>query len=191
MAALSDFYSYLITDPKFYSSDPTIFRQKLAQTFSNHEVSMACFRDKTSSNFEELAMSFLQTCANFGIKKTFINQRLDVANKLKANGVHLTSGQFGEITKAKALGLEVFVSCHSLADIELAQNLGADFATISPIFHSPNKGEPIGIHVLEEAKKIATTTKIIALGGIDTKEKVEIIKSSDADGFASIRYFAN
>ena len=192
MAALSDeFYSYLITDPQFYSSDSTIFRQKLAQALSNHKVSMACFRDKTSPNFEELAISFLETCADFGVKKTFINQRLDIAHKLKANGVHLTSRQFDEIKNAKSLGLEVFISCHTTQEIEFAQSLGVNFATISPIFRSPNKGEPIGIEILQEAKKILKTTKLIALGGIDTKEKVEIIKSSDADGFASIRYFAN
>ena len=185
------FYSYLITDPNFYTSDTIYFKQRLSKVLSTHKVDMICFRDKVSPNFDELAKCFLDICLNFKLEKIFINQNISVAAKLRASGIHLTSNQFSEIKFAKSLGLEVIISCHSIEEIRAAQNLGADFATISPIFNSPNKGEPTGIEILNKAKKIATTTKIIALGGIDTDEKLKMVKSTDADGFASIRYFVN
>ena len=192
MTALSHrFYSYLITDPNFYTSDQHHFKHVLSKVLSSHKVDMICFRDKVSHNFDDLAKYFLEICSKFQIEKIFINQKLSVASKLNATGIHLTSNQFSEIEIAKSLGLEVIISCHTLEEIRMAQHLGADFATISPIFNSPNKGEPIGIEILNKAKEIATTTKIIALGGIDTNEKLELVKSTDADGFASIRYFVN
>ena len=52
---MKDLKSYLITDPKFFTNEPEKFALKLKEVLSKHKVDIACFRDKSSSNFEELA----------------------------------------------------------------------------------------------------------------------------------------
>jgi len=149
---------------------------------------MICFRDKTSSNIEQLASIFVKTCQDYKIPQILINSNLQLALKLKATGIHLTSTQFNEIKIAKKNNLFVIISCHSLDDILKAQNLGANMVTYSPIFLTPNKGTPKGI---DNLKNIISQTKIpiIALGGIVNNEQINQIKSTKSYGFASIRYF--
>jgi thiamine-phosphate pyrophosphorylase len=60
--------------------------------------------------------------------------------------------------------------------------------TYSPIFTTPNKGEPKGIEDLKDVLEI-TEIKIFALGGIVEDEQIKSISQTDSFGFASIRYF--
>jgi len=150
---------------------------------------MACFRDKVSTNTEYLAFLFVDICKKYNIHTILINQNISLAIKTNANGIHLTSNQFDEIAYAKANNLFTIISCHTIEEIQRAKLLGADVVTYSPIFHSPNKGEPIGTKALIKAKKKIKNIIIIGLGGIISKEQINSIKESNADGFASIRYF--
>ena len=105
-----------------------------------------------------------------------------------ADGVHLTSSQFGAIETAKAAGLYTVVSTHSVDEIAHAEALGADAVTYSPVFASPGKGTPKGLEDLNEtAGKI--NLPVIALGGIVTPAQIDAVKAAGAAGFASIRYF--
>ena len=70
---------YLITDPRYYSSDAELFRKKLSNVFKNKKIDIACFRDKESENFEELATAFVDICRNFNIKKILINTDYNLA----------------------------------------------------------------------------------------------------------------
>ena len=104
------------------------------------------------------------------------------------DGIHLTSLQFDKIEKAKEAGLKTIISCHTFEEIEKAVQLKADMVTYSPIFFTPNKGEPKGIEKLCEAVE-KYDIDIIALGGIIGENDIEEVKDSGAKGFASIRYF--
>ena len=120
--------------------------------------------------------------------KTILHSDVDLAVKLGAYGVHLPSTAFESIIKAKAFGLYVVVSTHTLKEAQKAQELGADAITYSPIFKSPNKGKPKGLEALNEiVDKI--TINIIALGGITTQKEVDGVAKIGVFGFASIRYF--
>ncbi|MDY0320578.1 MAG: thiamine phosphate synthase [Arcobacteraceae bacterium] len=181
--------SYLITDPKYYTDNPQTFGDTLSDILRKHKVDYACFRDKSSSNLDELIKTFVNICKKLDINNILINSYIDLAIKHKANGVHLTSSQFGEIAKAKDAGLFVVISCHSMDDIKKAKTLGADAVTYSPVFKTPDKGKPIGLEALDIAKNEVAGIMIFALGGIIAKEQVDSIKQTKADGFASIRYF--
>lgn len=184
----NEFVSYLITDPKYYSNDPKRFREKLIKALDANKVEMACFRDKESENFEELAKIFVDICNDFGVETILINQNYELASKLDATGVHLTSNQFDKILEAKAKNLFVIISCHTFDEIKKAQNLHANAVTFSPIFDTPNKGQAKGINLLKEATHLYDID-IIALGGIVNEEEIKKIKKAKAKGFASIRYF--
>ncbi len=181
-------YSYLITDPKYYSNNPEEFRKTLNKTLERFDVQIACFRDKVSSNKVELATIFVQTCKEQGVENILINGDINLAVKLNVTGVHLTSTQFEEIQLAKSKNLYVIISCHSFEDIKKAQDLKADAVTFSPIFSTPEKGKTKGVEVLKNAIE-KFDIKIIALGGIVSIDEIAQIRKAKAYAFASIRWF--
>ena len=184
-----DLVSYLITDPQYYSNDPLLFEKNLKRVLSLKKINIACFRDKTSENFKELAKIFVKVCKDYKIEKILINGNYKLANKLEATGVHLTSTQFDKIKKAKELNLYVIISCHNYTDIENAQKSHVNAISYSPIFETPNKGEAKGMAKLREAIRVYEDLDIIALGGIIDQKHIEQISKTRAYGFASIRYF--
>ena len=160
----------------------------LYQQIQEHRPSFALYRDKSNPNYNTQAIDFVEVCSQFEDMKSFIHRDADLAEKLGATGVHLTSTQFDTIKYAKSLALEVIVSTHTHEEVLLAQKLGADYVTYSPIFKSPNKGEPKGIENLQELLK-KCDIKVFALGGIVNEKEIEEIKKTESFGFASIRYF--
>lgn len=190
----SFFYSYLITDPIVYGNKTKLLKDSLIKSFKSHHIDMVCFRDKETKdidNIEALAKVSLEVSKTFNIKKTLINSNINLALKLGFDGVHLTSTQFDKIAKAKKNNLFTIISCHTEDEIKKAKKSGANAVTYSPIFYKENKGTPKGCKKLKEIvnKYQDDTFFIIALGGIVKKEHIKEVKSTDAKGFASIRYF--
>ncbi len=107
---------YLITDPKYYTNDRLGFEKKLRQVLKSKSVDFACFRDKTSKNFEDLATIFVRIAKEFNIKNIALNSNYKLAKKLGANTVCLNSKQFDKIKEAKKLALFVIISCHNQKD---------------------------------------------------------------------------
>ncbi|MEA2098622.1 MAG: thiamine phosphate synthase [Campylobacterota bacterium] len=179
---------YLITSREFYTDTPAIFRRILHEQFIQHSPTYALYRDKSNPNYDIQASHFVEVCEQFENIKSFIHRDVELAKKLNAKGVHLTSTQFDKIEDAKKLGLEVIISTHTHEEVLKAQELGVDMVTYSPIFASPRKGEPKGVEDLKELLKICNI-KVFALGGIVESSQLKQIEDSKAYGFASIRYF--
>ena len=179
---------YLITSPDFYSNSKERFQSTLFNQLQKHSADFALFRDKESENYEELAKEFIKVCREFDGLKAYLHSNILLAKELGADGVHLTSTQFDEIERARSLGLEVVVSTHTFEEALKAQTLGANYVTYSPIFASPNKGEPKGVESLKELLE-KCSVKVFALGGIVTREHIDSIAKAKPFGFASIRYF--
>ena len=180
---------YLITDSKYYTNDKFLFEQNIIKVLENKKVDIACFRDKESKNYEELAKIFIKVCKDFQIKEILLNTDYKLALKLKATGVHLNSRQFENIKDAKKLKLNTIISCHTYEDIQKAIDYNCDAITFSPIFNTPNKGEPKGVLKLKEAIDLYKDINIIALGGIVNEEQIKQVEETKAYAFASIRYF--
>ncbi len=180
--------AYLITDPHYYGRDPHTLRTTLRAVLQRHRVTHACFRDKGATDIEPLAAAFVMTCQSFGLEHIYINTHIALAQHVGATGVHLTSLQLSYIPEAKASNLHVIASTHNDEEIALAEALGADCMTYSPIFTTPHKGNPKGLEDLKD-KVDKISANIIALGGIVTAEHVKSIEKTGAYGFASIRYF--
>ena len=176
--------SYAITDPS------TLNFQTLASDIKRFakKADMIVYRDKYNSTYVENAKLFLTEARKNSFSKVLLHADYALASKLNADGIHLKSTQFSDIEKAKALGLFVVISTHTIEEAEEAQEKGADMITFSPIFSSPNKGEPKG---LSELKYLVSklTIPVIALGGILTSSQIELCYKNKAEGFASIRYF--
>jgi len=118
-----------------------------------------------------------------------INDRVDVAMALSADGVNLTRRSLpprearGLLGPGKLIG----VSCHSLTEIREAEDGGADFIVLGPIFETPSKapfGPPLATVVLRQARA-TTSLPILAIGGINSVRIPEVI-AAGADGVSVI-----
>ena len=184
--------SYLITDPKYYSNNPLILKTRLIKAITSKKPDFICFRDKSSNNFKELAIAFKEIATSLNQKNIFLNSDILLAKILGFDGVHLTSNQFNQIHLAKNQNLKVIISCHNEDEIKEAILKQADFITYSPIFPTPNKGNPKGIENLKYIVDKYSQIKIFALGGIINKNEIEKLNTiQNLFGFASIRYFTN
>lgn len=132
--------------------------------------------------------------ARGGATRVVVNDRLDVARALGAAGVHLGTQSLPARLVRRQVPKEflVGVSCHSLAEARAAEDAGADYAVLGPIFETPSKlpyGPPLGLARLRE---VAARVKIplLALGGI-TVERVSACLEAGATGIAGITIFQN
>ncbi len=118
-----------------------------------------------------------------------VNDRLDVALAVKADGVHLPSAGIPPADARRLLGPEalVGVSCHSAADVVRAREGGASYATFGPVHDTPSKrpfGAPVGLAALGEAALLGLP--LVALGGI-SPETAPGVFAAGASGVAAIR----
>lgn len=117
-----------------------------------------------------------------------INDDIDIALAVDADGVHLGQEDFPVQIARKILGESKIIglSTHSLKQAEEAQGSGADYIAIGPIFRSTTKDvrEPLGPDIIKEIKKISRLP-VIAIGGIDEENVSDVIKAG-ADGAAVI-----
>lgn len=180
--------SYLITDSLFYGHDAETFGDRIESVLNRHTPDFALFRDKETPSYPELARIFIDICRMHSIPKILVHGDYPLAHALGADGVHLTSTQFDAIKYAKGLGLYVIISTHTYEEVLRGKELGADAITYSPIFTSPNKGNPKGLVDLKEIVD-RISIPIFALGGIITQEQINGVEACGAYGFASIRYF--
>jgi len=178
--------AYAISDPSILDFD------NLSSSLSriSKKANMIVYRDKLNLNYDINAIDFISCAREFPFDKILLHTNIDLAFKLKVDGVHLQSTQFDEIKYAKSKGLFVIISTHTLEQTLKAEHLGADMITVSPIFHSPNKGEPLGLSMLSNICN-AIKIPVVALGGIISQEQIDECQNAGAYGFASIRYFAN
>ena len=117
-----------------------------------------------------------------------VNDRLDLALALGADGVHLGRRSV-TVEDARALlpGTWIAVACHAVADVVAAARAGADAAVLSPIFASPGKGTPLGPAALGAARAAAGQgIQLIALGGVDAANAAACF-AAGADAVAAIR----
>ncbi len=118
---------------------------------------------------------------------TLINDRIDVALAVGADGVHLRSDSLPVEVARRLLGPDrlIGVSTHSVEEVMQAQLAGADFVVFGPVFDTPSKrsyGRPVGVKALEAACR-GCRLPIFAIGGI-TVDRVPEVRRAGAYGVA-------
>ena len=181
-----DFRLYLITDRKVATKPlPEAVRQAL-------EGGVRCVqlreKDLPIRELLALAQELRSITREFGAK-LIINDRVDVAVAVEADGVHLGTksmppqGARKIVRKSMLIG----VSTHLLDEAKAAQDGGADFITFGPIFDTPSKaqyGLPVGVKSIRCIKN-EVSIPIYAIGGIKSGNILQAM-SAGADGIAVI-----
>jgi thiamine-phosphate pyrophosphorylase len=151
-------------------------------------VEVVQYRDKRKTTPELLreASALREICKH----TTFlINDRVDIALAIEADGVHLGQDDLPYPLARKLLGKRKIIglTVHNLEQAALAQTLGADYIAVSPIFATttkPDAGRPVGIALLEEIRK-RVRLPIVAVGGINLKNLSSVV-AAGADAVSAI-----
>ena len=181
-----DFRYYLVTD-----------RKKLQGRSLNTVVEEACRsgikavqlreKDLPAKSLYDHAVAMREITHRHNAR-LFINDRVDIALAVDADGVHCreTSIRPSDIRKLSA-GLMIGTSVHSLASAGKAERDGADFLLFGPVFYTPSKkeyGEPQGVERLAEIVK-SVNLPVFAVGGVTLKRAGECLEAG-ATGVAGI-----
>jgi len=151
-------------------------------------VKVIQYRNKCSNTKEmyEEALKLKSICkgAHF-----LINDRVDIALGINADGVHIGGEDLPYKVARKLLGRKkiIGITVKSVNEARQAQRLGADYIGVSPIFATNTKkdaGKPAGITLIEKIKDVVSIP-VIAIGGINLSNAKEVI-SAGADGLCAI-----
>ena len=123
--------------------------------------------------------------------KIIINDRVDIALALKADGVHLGQDDLPPVKARKMLGEKAIIgfSTHSLRQAVEAVKFPIDYVAIGPVFATTTKENPDEIVGIEGVKKIREAIgqfPLAAIGGI-TPENFRAVFEAGADSLAIIK----
>ena len=182
-----DFSLYLIT-ARHKVTTPTL--QDAVEAALQGGVRAVQLREKDLSSVElyDLAVSLRRLTSRYQAK-LLINDRVDIALAVDADGVHLTEHSLPVNIARQLIGPDrlLAVSTHHLDKALSCAQQGADFITFSPIYDTPSKlhyGPPQGLERLREVCR-RSTIPVFALGGITAKRWHEV-QSAGAQGCAVI-----
>lgn len=120
--------------------------------------------------------------------RVWVHDRVDVVLASGADGVQLGERSIAVADARALLGERAFIgrSCHDVAGVRAAREVGADGATLSPLFASPGKGTPLGEERFAAACAEVAPFVVWALGGVDA-ENAARARAAGAHGVALIR----
>jgi len=127
-------------------------------------------------------------CEKYGAA-LFINDRIDIALAIDAEGVQL-AGSSVPVDAARALLGEkksIGVSTHALEEAQSAAGAGADFILFGPVYFTPSKaayGAPQGLELLREVAQ-NVSCPVYAIGGINARN-LGAVKETGVRGVALI-----
>lgn len=118
-----------------------------------------------------------------------INDRIDVALAVGADGVHLGQTDMSVPDARRLVGprLLIGVSAECVEDALRAESEGADYIGASPVFPTPTKtdaGPPLGLEGVRRIRA-AVSLPMVGIGGVKPGNAAEIIRAG-CDGVAVV-----
>ncbi len=154
-------------------------------------ASLIQLREKYASprDFYEAAAQTIKIARPLGVK-IIINDRVDIALALSADGVHLGQDDMPPDEARKILGKDAIIgySTHSVEQVREALNLNIDYIAFGPIFPTQTKDDPdevVGLEKLREVRGLMDEFPLVAIGGIN-RANLPIVIGSGADSVAMI-----
>ena len=152
-------------------------------------VKIVQLREKNIStkDFYEKALKVKEICKSYGVL-FIINDRLDIAQAVEADGVHLGQSDM-PIEKARKILKDKFLigaTARNVEESKKAELLGADYIGSGAIFGTSTKDNAKKLE-MEVLKKIVSSVKIpvFAIGGININN-VGILKNIGLQGICAV-----
>ena len=121
--------------------------------------------------------------------RLLLNAEPELAREVGAAGVHLNSRRLARMEERPANLEWVGASCHSAADLARAEEVGADFALLSPVAPTAShpETEPLGWAGFQ-CLVAGARLPVYALGGVGPGDRAAAV-AAGARGVAGIRAF--
>ena len=181
-----DFTLYLVTDRRWLG-ERTLWNS--VEEAIRGGVTLVQLREKevSSKEFLELAQRVKEVTGRHGIP-LIINDRIDIALAMNAEGVHLGPEDLTVPLARKLLGRGKIIgaSAASLDEALLFQAQGADYLGVGAVFPTVTKQgtDKVGLDDLR-AIKAAVHIPVVAIGGI-TAENAKSVMETGVDGVAVV-----
>ncbi|MEA5008078.1 thiamine phosphate synthase [Clostridium tyrobutyricum] len=182
-----DYSLYLVTDRRFIGEKPL---KKAVEEAIIGGVTLVQIREKSASTreFYNVALEVKQVTSHYNVP-IIINDRIDIAQAIDADGVHLGQSDMPLSIARKILGDKkiIGISTGNIEEALEAESGGADYIGIGTIFNTGTKKDtdnPLGVDGL---KKVYGSVNIpaVAIGGINHDNFKDIL-STGVDGIAVV-----
>jgi len=144
-------------------------------------------KDKTKSEFYELAVEVRKRTLECGAL-LIINDYLDVAMAVEADGVHLGQDDLPvDVAVRLVPDMIIGTSTHDVREAQIAEDKGCSYLNIGPIYPTNTKNwedEYLGLDGLDEISKIVSVPFSV-MGGIK-KHHIPKLKEHDANIIALV-----
>lgn len=148
-------------------------------------------REKGATTREWLraGQEVMAVCRRYGVP-FIVNDRVDVALALDADGVHVGPDDMPVSLARRLLGEDKIIgfSAGTEEEARQAEAEGADYLGIGAVFATGSKGdagEPIGVDGFLRVRRAAPSLPAVAIAGI-TPSRAEEVMAQGADGVAVI-----
>jgi len=146
-------------------------------------------KNLTSQDFFNEAEAAIKVARAKNIK-VVINDRVDIALALKADGVHLGQDDMPPEAARELLGPDAIIgfSTHSPRQAQLASTRPISYLAIGPVFATNSKANPdplVGLHGLRMVRDAVGNLPLVAIGGINGENAAEVL-AAGADAVAII-----
>lgn len=138
-------------------------------------------REKLLSPFQfyQEAAEAIRVARERGVKM-IINDRVDIALALQADGVHLGQDDLPPEAARELLGPEAIigVSTHTLEQALVSTKMPIDYIAIGPIFSTPTKQSrdlAIGLDGLGQIRQAVGKIPLVAIGGINSQNSDAVL----------------
>lgn len=141
------------------------------------------------NDFYDAAQTALEIARKHGVK-IIINDRVDIALALKADGVHLGQDDLPPEAARKILGERAIIgfSTHNLEQASEACQMPIDYLAIGPVYATNTKENPdavVGIEGVKKVRRFIGDFPLVAIGGITLENFGEVLEAG-ADSVAVI-----
>jgi thiamine-phosphate pyrophosphorylase len=176
---------YAITQPEGKTTAQVV--NEVAQAIAGGAVVIQ-YRDKNPQRDPALAEQLLSLCRAHAIP-LIINDNIDLAARLGADGVHLGQHDASLRAARERLGAQAIIGVSCYNDVQLAleaEKQGADYVAFGRFFPSQSKplASPAQMATLKQAKSLIHLP-IVAIGGI-LPENGSLLLEAGADLLAVI-----
>jgi thiamine-phosphate pyrophosphorylase len=185
LSSLIDFRLYLVTDRQ-QTADRSLLDVVRAALEGGVRAVQLREKDLEGRALYQLAAQLRELTARYQAR-LLINDRLDVALAVEADGVHLGQTSFPVAVARQLLGPDKLIGVSTHNPEEIAAAAEADFLVFGPVYATPSKakyGEPQGLIRLRQAVA-QSPIPLLAIGGI-TVERAAAVLSAGAHGIAVI-----